>query len=100
MDTTSFNKRFRYECNQTNVGRTRALSLEYSIEINDKGRVISAELTDNNPNLSGPEKRLNNLIIRAINRSSFKPQEFDGIPIDSFLTQKVRFPKDVCRSSL
>ena len=100
MDTTSFNKRFRYECNQTNVGRTRALSLEYSIEINDKGRVISAELTDNNPNLSGPEKRLNNLIIRAINRTSFKPQEFDGIPIDSFLTQKVRFPKDVCRSSL
>tara|TARA_B100001250_G_C19810468_1_gene795460 strand:+ start:1385 stop:2716 length:1332 start_codon:yes stop_codon:yes gene_type:complete len=99
MDNKSFNNAFGNLCRSRNVGRTSEVSIEYSIELDKRGRAVSVELTINNPDLKGPELRLNNLGISALKKTSFKPKLVNGVPVKSFLTKKVKFPKNVCSSN-
>jgi len=76
--------------------KNEEITLEFSIEVNERGRANSVELISNNPNLIGSNLNLSKMAINSLKRSSYIAATNNGEPISSSFTKKLRFPENFC----
>ena len=99
---SSFSNNISRQCNNSShlssnrKIKNEEITLEFSIEVNERGRADSVELTSNNPNLIGSNLYLSKMAISALKRSSYIAATNNGEPISSSLTKKLRFPENFC----
>ena len=99
---SSFSNNISRQCNNSShlssnrKMRNEEITLEFSIEVNERGRADSVELTSNNPNLIGSNLYLSKMAISALKRYSYIAATSNGEPISSSLTKKLRFPENFC----
>ena len=99
---SSFSNNISRQCNNSShlssnrKMRNEEITLEFSIEVNERGRANSVELTSNNPNLIGSNLNLSKIAINSLKRSSYIAATSNGEPISSSLTKKLRFPENFC----
>ena len=96
LDIESFQTEATKECNKSSRFRNKAITLEFVIEIDTSGKPISVELTPNNPSLNNTSSKLNRLAIRALKKSSYTPQMIEGVAINSFHNERLKFPDNFC----
>ena len=99
---SSFSNNISRQCNNSShlssnrKIKNEEITLEFSIEVNERGRANSVELTSNNPNLIGSNLNLSKIAINSLKRSSYIAATNNGEPISSSLTKKLRFPENFC----
>ena len=99
---SSFSNNISRQCNNSShlssnrKIKNEEITLEFSIEVNERGRADSVELTSNNPNLIGSNLYLSKMAISALKRSSYIAATNNGEPLSSSLTKKLRFPENFC----
>lgn len=96
LDIESFQAEATKECNSSTRFRNKDITLEFVIEIDSSGKAITVELAKNNPSLNGSSLRLSRLVIRALKNSSYIPQKIEGVAINSFHNEKLKFPNNFC----
>ena len=96
LDIESFQAEATKECNSSNRFRNKDITLEFSIEIDKSGKAISVELAPNNPSLNNANSKLSRLAIRALKKSTYTPQKIEGVAINSFHNERLKFPSNFC----
>ena len=96
LDIESFQAEATKECNSSNRFRNKDITLEFSIEIDKSGKAISLELAPNNPSLNNANSKLSRLAIRALKKSTYTPQKIEGVAINSFHNERLKFPSNFC----
>ena len=96
LDIESFQAEATKECNSSNRFRNKDITLEFSIEIDKSGKAISVELAPNNPSLNNANSKLSRLAIRALKKSTYIPQKIEGVAINSFHNERLKFPSNFC----
>ena len=96
LDIQSFQTEATKECNSSSRFRNKDITLEFVIEIDTSGKPISVELTPNNPSLNNTSSKLSRLAIRALKKSSYTPQMIEGVAINSFHNERLKFPGNFC----
>ena len=96
---SSFSNNISRQCNNSShlssnrKIKNEEITLEFSIEVNERGRADSVELTSNNPNLIGSNLYLSKIAINSLKRSSYIAATSNGEPISSSLTKNLDFLK-------
>jgi len=98
---SSFSDNISRQCNNSshlssNRMRNEEITLEFSIEVNERGRANSVELTSNNPNLIGSNLNLSKMAISSLKRSTYIAATNNGERISSSLTERLKFPENFC----
>lgn len=96
LDIESFQAEANKECYSSNRFRNKDITLEFIIEIDSSGKAVSVELAPNNPSLNNSSRRLTRVALKALQRSSYIPQKIEGVPINSFHNEKLKFPSNFC----
>ena len=102
LDMSSFSNNISRQCNNSShlssnkKIKNEEITIEFSIEVNEKGRANSVELTSNNPNLIGSNLNLSKMAISSLKKSSYIAATENGEPITSLLIKKLRFPQNFC----
>jgi len=97
LDIDSFQAEASKQCDSSIRFRNKDITLEFIIEIDSSGKAVSVELAANNPSLnSSSSRRLSRIALKALEKSSYIPQKIEGVTINSFHNEKLKFPSNFC----
>ena len=95
MNAGSFNDEF-FGIRQCKNTRSDELQLTFIIDLDAEGKATEVRYKGNASSLSGGNRKIESITRRALLKTSFTPENIEGVSLSSQFEQPLKFRKNIC----